>query len=81
MTVEQIFNKKKFDMIDDATIQKYKNICLQQLRKIQEQEEKAKQEMQKQEELIKKQKALNLKIVKNWQIKESFKILKLKKEK
>jgi len=60
MTVEQIFNKKKFDLIDDTTIQKYKNICLQQLNEIKKQEEKAQQEMQKEEQLRKQIKAFTI---------------------
>ena len=54
MSVDEIFNKKKFDLIDDTTIQKYKNTCLQQLNEIKKQEEKAQQEMQKEQELRKK---------------------------
>jgi len=54
MSVDQIFNKKKFDLIDDETIQKYKNMCLQQIKEIKEEQKKQQELMKKQQELMKK---------------------------
>ena len=45
MSIDEIFSKKKFDLIDTATIQKYKNICLGQIKEIEEEQKQAEEQM------------------------------------
>jgi hypothetical protein len=53
MSVDHIFNKNKKNLIDDETIQKYKNMCLQQIKEIKEEQKKQQELMKKQQELMK----------------------------